>query len=74
MGINSKNSREIQTKRKSTSKLDSLAEKFFIKAEKLRNKYKYKESVENYLNSILIDRNNSVSYLGIAISYKNSLF
>ena len=54
-----------------SQKLTPLAEKYFTAAEDLRNNFQYKESVENYLHSILIDRNNPTSYIGVALSYKN---
>lgn len=49
----------------------SAAQKYFHQAEELRQNLKYKESVENYLYSIMIDRENYTSYLGLAMSYKN---
>ena len=48
-----------------------MNEKFFALAEEFRKNNQYKESVENYLNTILINRTNPASYLGLAISYKN---
>ena len=48
-----------------------ISKKYFILAEEFRKNNQYKESVENYLNSILIDRENSDSYIGLALSYKN---
>ena len=51
--------------------IKSLAKKYYDLAENLRNNFKYKEAIEKYLNSILIDRNNYDSYLGIAFTYKN---
>ena len=48
-----------------------ISEKYFTLAEEFRKNNQYKESVENYLNSILIDRENSDSYIGLALSYKN---
>ena len=38
-----------------------ISEKYFLLAEEFRKNNKYKESVENYLNSILINRENSDS-------------
>lgn len=40
------------------------------KADTLRAKDFYKEAVSTYLNSILLDRNNSDTYLGLGICYK----
>ena len=53
------------------NKILSEAQKYFNHAEKLRQELKYKESVEKYLYSIMMDRENYNSYLGLAISYKN---
>ena len=47
------------------------AENYYNQAEKLRTENKNKESIENYLKSIFINRNNPSSYLGLAIAYKN---
>ena len=41
------------------------------KADLLRTKNFYREAIPNYLNSILIDRNNAETYLGVGICYKN---
>ncbi len=57
--------------RKTVNQDVSLAERYFMLAEKLRLENRYKESVENYLHSILINRENYIYYLGIAIAYKN---
>ena len=48
-----------------------MNENFFALAEEFRKNSQYKESVENYLKSILINRENPASYLGLALSYKN---
>ena len=48
-----------------------ISKKYFTLAEEFRKNNQYKESIENYLNSILIDRENSDSYIGLALSYKN---
>ena len=44
---------------------------FYDKANALRLDNLYKEAVQNYLNAILIDRNNAESYFGLGICYKN---
>lgn len=49
----------------------SIAQKYYLKAEELRQNLRYKESVDSYLQSILMDRENYTSYLGLAIAYKN---
>ena len=41
------------------------------KADTLRAKDFFKEAVGTYLNSILLDRNNSETYFGLGICYKN---
>ncbi len=50
---------------------NSLAQNYFSQAEELRLNNKYKESVESYLISIMMNRNNAASYLGLGIAYKN---
>ena len=40
------------------------------KADLMRVKNSFKEAVGNYLNSVLLDRNNAESYLGLGICYK----
>jgi tetratricopeptide (TPR) repeat protein len=49
---------------------NSLAKDYFMQAEELRQNNKYKESIDRYLHSILINKNNPTSYIGIAIAYK----
>ena len=49
----------------------SLAEIYFMQAEELRCNNQFKEAVDKYLHSILMNRNNPTSYLGLALSYKN---
>lgn len=72
MGISTyKKPENIKNAENQPSSIKVMARKYFALAEDLRNNNKYKESVENYLNSILIDRNNIVSFLGAALSYKN---
>lgn len=41
------------------------------KADKLREKSSYREAISNYLNSILVERNNAKSYFGAGICYKH---
>jgi len=48
-----------------------LAQEYFDRAEELRCGNKHKEAIDNYLHSILINRNNATSYLGLALAYKN---
>ncbi len=61
----------LNTSEKSNKNIMAVAQEYLMQAEKLRKKNKYKESVENYLHSIMINRSNPDSYLGLAISYKN---
>ena len=49
----------------------SLAQIYFSEAEELRLNKKFKEAIDKYLHSILINRNNHTSYIGLAIAYKN---
>ena len=49
----------------------SLAKIYFSEAEELRINKKFKEAIDKYLHSILINRNNHTSYIGLAIAYKN---
>ena len=49
----------------------SLAEKYFTQAEELRLKNKNKEAIDKYLHSILINKDNPTSYLGLGIAYKS---
>ena len=44
---------------------------FCIKADALRNKNAYKDAAKNYLNAILIDRNDAKAYYGLGICYKH---
>lgn len=46
-------------------------ENFYEKANALMLENSYKEAVSNYLNAILIDRNNAESYYELGICYKN---
>ena len=55
---------------KKRKKSSSLAEKYFMQAEELRQENKYKESIDRYLHSILINKENATSYIGLAIAYK----
>ena len=41
------------------------------KADLLRTKSSFQEAVSAYLNSVLLDRNNPETYLGLGICYKN---
>ena len=55
-----------------TKKYDSTAtNKFYEKANELRLENMFKEAISNYLNAILIDRNNAESYYGLGVCYKN---
>lgn len=45
--------------------------KFYIKANALRLENMYKEAAANYLNAILIERDNAQSYLGLGICCKH---
>ena len=44
---------------------------FYQKATALRLENMFKEAVSNYLNAILIDRNNAESYYGLGVCYKH---
>ena len=50
---------------------NTAAESFYKKADALRLENLYKEAVSNYLNAILIDRNNAESYYGLGVCYKH---
>ena len=52
-------------------RMKTNTQKFYEKAKSLMLKKSYKEAVSNYLNAILIDRNNASSYFGLGICYKN---
>lgn len=65
---NSNNDSENIISEKSNS--ISLAEKYFMDAEEYRFNNKFKESIQSYLNSILIKRENITPYIGLAISYQ----
>ena len=72
LGISTyKKSEKIEKIEQNSRTIRAAAQKYFAMAENQRNSFQYKESVENYLTSILIDRNNVVSYKGAALSYKN---
>lgn len=49
----------------------SLAQAYFTQAEEYRINNQYKEAIDKYLHSILANRNNPTSYIGLALSYKN---
>lgn len=49
----------------------TCSQDYYARAEELRLKKEYKASVEDYLHSIFMDRNNTPSYVGLAVSYKN---
>jgi tetratricopeptide (TPR) repeat protein len=53
------------------NKEKSLAETYFMQAEELRLENKNKEAIDKYLHSLLINKNNPASYLGLAIAYKS---
>ena len=60
--------------KKSPSKPKAVKKKlnsFFLKATELRRENAFKEAASNYLNAILIDRNNADSYYGLGICYKH---
>lgn len=63
-------SADTKTSEKSKTNTD-IAKEYLMSAEKLRKKNKYKESVENYLKSVMINRTNPDAYIGLAMSYKN---
>ena len=48
----------------------SKANSYFLRANALRLKNEYKEAAKNYLNAILIDRNDADSYYGLGICCK----
>ena len=50
---------------------NSLAQIYFSEAEELRYNKKFKEAIDKYLHSILINRNNYKTYIGLALAYKN---
>lgn len=72
MGIKFKSSPkglgEFITQAKSAYKAE--ANKLFLKADLLRNSACFKESVKYYLSSLMIDRYNYKTYLGLGITYK----
>ena len=51
-------------RRKKVNKIQS-------EADLLRTKHSFKEAVSAYLNSVLLDRSNPDTYLGLGICYKN---
>ena len=48
-----------------------MQENLLEKAELLRANDSFKEAASTYLNSILLERNNADTYLGLGICYKN---
>ncbi len=62
---------DVQICNKDKNIKNIFAQEYFLKAEELRQNLKYKESVENYLYSLLMNKENYSSYLGLALSYKN---
>lgn len=56
---------------KTKDKFKSAAYRQFLKADVLRNSACFKESIKYYLSSILIDRYNYKTYLGLGIAYKS---
>ena len=69
MSINSNST--VKENNQSEIKEISLAEIYFTQAEELRCNSQFKEAIDKYLHSILINRTNPTSYLGLALSYKN---
>lgn len=55
----------------SVSQGNSLAEIYYEQAEELRLNNHLKEAVDRYLHSILINKNNPIPYIGLALSYKS---
>ena len=49
---------------------NSLDKIYFEQAEELRMNNRYKESIDRYLRSILINKSNKTPYIGLALSYK----
>ena len=50
--------------------IDAAAQKLFSKANDLRAESKYKEAIREYLNSIMLNRNNPEAYFGLGLVYK----
>ncbi len=51
-------------------KAGDIAQKLFSKANDLRAENKYKEAAKEYLNSIMMNRNNPKAYFGLGLVYK----
>ncbi len=64
----SKNTDKVKEKAK---KAVQSAQDFFVLAEEQRKNKQYKDSIENYLQDIILNRKNLKSYIGLADSYKN---
>ncbi|MBQ3642891.1 tetratricopeptide repeat protein [bacterium] len=65
-------SAEISVKNFDNSKkIADTAKKYLLLAEEQRNENRHQDAVKNYLLSILMDKNNPVSYIGLADAYKN---
>ena len=60
-----------KSSKKHIGKEISIAQAYFVQAEEFRLNNNHKEAIDSYLHSILMNRNNAASYLGLAISYKN---
>lgn len=52
------------------SDIKGMAQKLFSKANNLRAESKYKDAIREYLNSIMLNRNNPEAYLGLGMVYK----
>lgn len=62
---------ESQSKKELVSQKTSPKESFCKLADALRQKSSYREAISNYLNAILIERDNADSYYGLGLCYKN---
>lgn len=57
-------------KTKNTPAKNSIQADFCMLADALRQKNAYQEAASNYLNAILINRNDENSYYGLGLCYK----
>ena len=55
-----------------TTQIGKVNEDFFLRADELLRQKSYKEAASNYLNAILISREDAKSYFGLGVCYKNT--
>ena len=70
MATESTNIKDCTVEKSLNTQKGAKLNSYFLKATALRREKAFKEACTNYLNAILIDRDNADSYYGLGICYK----